>query len=105
MPAARPSVAIGCMSAVLLTTRLWPMTFFGRVPEWVRSTVKVFQLLSISMALVLKDIGSVESTVVLHSAAINWLLASASRDTATTLENMVNLQGRVNKNTNGGKTA
>ncbi|MCY1245428.1 hypothetical protein D9M72_585790 [compost metagenome] len=81
------------------------MTFFGRLPEWVNSTVKVLQLLSISMALVLKDIWSVESTVTLHSAAINWLLASVNRDTATSLANMVNLQGRVNEIANKQKTA
>jgi hypothetical protein len=57
------------------------------------------------MALVLKAIWSVESMVVLHSAAINWLLASVSRDTATSLANMVNLQGRVIKSANGQKTA
>ena len=32
------------------------MTFFGRLPEWVSSTVKVLQLLSITISLVLKDI-------------------------------------------------
>ncbi|MNX99391.1 hypothetical protein D3C86_1318340 [compost metagenome] len=71
------------------------MTFFGKLPECLSSTVNVLQLLSISMAFVSKDIWSVESTVTLHSAAINWLLASVNRDTATSLANMVNLQGRV----------
>ncbi|MOA47041.1 hypothetical protein D3C78_1696320 [compost metagenome] len=56
MPALRPSVAIGCMSASLLTTMLWPMTFFGRLPEWPRLMVNCLQLLSMVMSLVLKDI-------------------------------------------------
>ncbi|MCY1466863.1 hypothetical protein D9M71_853500 [compost metagenome] len=55
----------------MLKTQLWPMTFFGRLPECFRLTVKVLQLLSMVMSLVLKDIWSVESTSTEHSAANN----------------------------------
>ncbi|MNE97404.1 hypothetical protein D3C80_1957460 [compost metagenome] len=46
MPWVMPSEAMACMSAVLLITRLWPMTFFGSLPEWVSLTVNSLQLLS-----------------------------------------------------------
>ena len=45
------AVAIGCMSASLLSTQLWPMTFFGRLPECFSSTVNVLQLLSMFIGL------------------------------------------------------
>src|ERR1700712_1448736 len=95
IPPAMPSVAIGCMSASLLITRLWPMTFFGRLPECSRLTVNSLQLLSISMALVLNDIWSVESTVTEHSAANKWPLARVSRDAATSLRIMMSLLNGV----------
>jgi len=41
------------MSAFLLKTQLWPMTFFGKLPECVRLTVNVLQDLSMTISFVL----------------------------------------------------
>ena len=43
--------------------------------------------------------------VSLLTLAISWLLASVNRDTATSLANIMNLQGMVNKIPSKGKTA
>lgn len=83
-----PSVTTPCMSAAVLSTQLWPMTFFGRLPGWDRLTVNCLQLLSTVMALVLNCIWSLPWMSTEHSAASSGALSRDSRDTAASLRSM-----------------
>ncbi|MOA10610.1 hypothetical protein D3C78_1305070 [compost metagenome] len=87
-PAAMPSVTTPSMSAPVLSTQLWPITFFAIWPVWARLTVKVLQLLSTPMALVLNCIWSVAWMSTEHSAAHRGALNRPSRDRAASLRNI-----------------
>ncbi|CFW32736.1 Uncharacterised protein [Bordetella pertussis] len=76
-PAAMPSFSTACMSAVLVSTQLCPITLRGSLPVCLRLTVNCLHDLLTSMAFLSNCIWSVPAMSTEHSAARTGALNAA----------------------------